>query len=291
MTTMNMAARFKHGSAQLKMTRPITNDEIRAVCPAVFAQEPYPGVSDRYTFIPFVQVMDNLRKEGFQPFAVVQSKPKMQEKFSTARFCVRFRHESTITDKDGAPELIAQGSAGGQYGAATLLGGYLRTVCFNSLITGDLIQEYKVRHQGDIVQDYIDGAFTILQGFDRIKESRDEMRSIILSPAERLIFANSAMTIKYENPEIAPITAEQLMLPRRTEDREPTLWNALNVAQEYLIKGGVSGRTVKGKRTTTRPINAIGENERVNKALWQLGEAMKRLKDPDSLAAQLAMVA
>ena len=288
---MNMSAKFKHGAAQIKSTRPLTNEEIREVCPAVLAEEPYPGVSARYTFIPFVQVIDNLRNEGFFPFAVIQSQPKMQEKYDTARFCVRFRHESTIADKDGAPELIAQGSAGGQYGAATLLGGYLRSVCFNSLITGDLIEEYKVRHQGDIVQDYIDGAYTILEGFDRIKESRDEMRSIILSPAERLIFANSAMTLKYEDPEHAPITAEQLLLPRRSEDREPTLWNAFNVAQEHLVKGGLHGRTEKGKRTTTRPINAIQANVGINKALWQLAEAMKRLKDPDSLAAQLAMVA
>lgn len=284
MTTMNMTARFKHGAAQIKATRPLTNDEIRQVCPAVLAEQPYPGVSARYTFIPFVQVMDNLRKEGFQPFAVVQSQPKMQEKFDTARFCVRFRHESTIADKDGAPELIAQGSAGGQYGVATLLGGYLRSACFNSLITGDLIEEYKVRHQGDIVEDYINGAYSILSNFDSITESRDEMRSTILTPAERLIFASSALTLKYDDPEAAPITAEQLLLPRRSEDREPTLWNAFNVAQEHLIKGGLHGRTQKGKRTTTRPIQAIQANVGINKALWQLAEAMKRLKDGDYAA-------
>jgi hypothetical protein len=230
-----------------------------------------------------------MRKEGFHPFAVAQAQPKMEGKFEHARFCVRFRHESTQSLRGGAPELIATGSSDGS-SAATLIGGWVEFACFNGLVTGELLEEIKVRHTGDIVESYIAGAFTLLHNFDRIKESREEMRSIELLPQEQLIFANSAMTLKYENPNLAPITAEQLLRPRRKEDNNGTLWSTFNKVQEHLVKGGLSGRTEKNKRTTTRPINAIQANVGINKALWALAEAMKRLKDPDSLAAQLAQI-
>ncbi|EKL3980400.1 DUF945 domain-containing protein, partial [Morganella morganii] len=44
--------------------------------------------------------------------------------------------------------------------------------------------------------------------------------------------------------------------------------------QENLIKGGLSGRTTKGKRSRTRAVTAIDGDIRLNKALWVMTEKM-----------------
>ncbi|EKL3980007.1 DUF945 domain-containing protein, partial [Morganella morganii] len=44
--------------------------------------------------------------------------------------------------------------------------------------------------------------------------------------------------------------------------------------QENLIKGGLSGRTAKGKRSHTRAVTGIDGDIRLNKALWVMTEKM-----------------
>ncbi|MEM7917788.1 DUF945 domain-containing protein, partial [Morganella morganii] len=41
-----------------------------------------------------------------------------------------------------------------------------------------------------------------------------------------------------------------------------------------LIKGGLSGRTAKGKRSHTRAVTGIDGDIRLNKALWVMTEKM-----------------
>jgi hypothetical protein len=47
--------------------------------------------------------------------------------------------------------------------------------------------------------------------------------------------------------------------------------------QENTIKGGLTGRNTQGKRTTTRAINGIDSNVKLNRALWVLAEEMQKL--------------
>jgi Domain of unknown function (DUF932) len=44
--------------------------------------------------------------------------------------------------------------------------------------------------------------------------------------------------------------------------------------QENLIKGGLSGRTTKGKRAHTRAVKGIGGDVKLNRALWVMAENM-----------------
>lgn len=47
--------------------------------------------------------------------------------------------------------------------------------------------------------------------------------------------------------------------------------------QENLLKGGLSGRTVQGKRTHTRAVNEIDSDVKLNRALWVMAENMMDL--------------
>ncbi|KAA8703552.1 DUF945 domain-containing protein, partial [Pseudomonas cannabina] len=72
----------------------------------------------------------------------------------------------------------------------------------------------------------------------------------------------------------APVTPSQLLMPRRREDRSSDLWTTFNRVQENTIKGGLTGRNKQGRRTTTRAVNGIDQDVKLNRALWVLAQAM-----------------
>ena len=76
----------------------------------------------------------------------------------------------------------------------------------------------------------------------------------------------------------SPITVDRLLTARRREDQKNDLWTVYNRIQENFIKGGMRGYGKTGKRMSTRAINSVSEDIRLNKALWQLAEGMAQLK-------------
>jgi hypothetical protein len=46
------------------------------------------------------------------------------------------------------------------------------------------------------------------------------------------------------------------------------------VVQEHLLRGGDKGRAATGRRITTRPVKSVGEDIRLNRALWTLTEKL-----------------
>jgi len=143
------------------------------------------------------------------------------------------------------------------------------------------VQEVNIMHSGNVKDDYIEGAFTLLKEFDKVDESREAMQAITLQDSERLLLASSAMALKYDEPDKAPIRADQLLDLHRYDDRKSDLFTTFNVIQENLIRGGLQGRTANNRRTRTRPVNGLTDNMKLNKALWNLAEGMRQLKEGD----------
>ncbi|MFP5853986.1 DUF932 domain-containing protein, partial [Salmonella sp. 741265071_PSA] len=71
-----------------------------------------------------------------------------------------------------------------------------------------------------------------------------------------------------------PVTAPQILSPRRWQDESNDLWTTYQRIQENLIKGGLSGRSAKGGRTHTRAVRGIDGDVKLNRALWVMAEAM-----------------
>ncbi len=94
-----------------------------------------------------------------------------------------------------------------------------------------------------------------------------------LPPPAQHALANAALTYRF-GEEHQPVTATQILTPRRYEDRQDDLWTVYNRIQESLLKGGLSGRTAQGKRTHTRAINGIEGDVKLNRALWVMAESL-----------------
>ncbi len=105
------------------------------------------------------------------------------------------------------------------------------------------------------------------------------MQAVTLDAGESEVFARAALALKYDDPvKPAPITESQILMPRRTDDDRRDLWSVFNRTQENLIKGGLQARTSNGRRQSTRPVQGIDQNLRLNRALWLLADGMRKLK-------------
>ena len=275
---MQLASRFASRSPVLRSEHPLSDDQIRAVAPSIFADAPHESRSQRYSYIPTATVLRELRSEGFEPFMVTQTRVRDEGKREHTKHMLRLRHASQINGAE-ANEIVLLNSHDGT-SSYQMLAGMFRFVCSNGLVCGDTVADVRVPHKGDVSGHVIEGAYEVLRGFDRVKESRDAMRAITLDEGEAEVFARSALALKYDptDNKPAPITESQILMPRRFDDRRPDLWSVFNRTQENLTKGGLHGRSANGRRQQTRPVQGIDSDVRLNRALWMLADGLRQLK-------------
>jgi len=273
-----LSRNFAHNANSLRSEIALTDDQIFRVAPSIFAQEPHGSRSERYAYIPTIDVLNGLRKEGFEPFAVVQSKCRLEGKSEFTKHMIRMRHANNILAPQ-ANEIILLNSHDGT-SSYQMLAGCFRFVCQNGMIAGDILEDIRIGHRGDVMGNVIEGAYTVLQGFDLVDESREVMQQTRLSQEEQAVFARSALMLRYDTEDAgkAPIQADQLLRPHRREDTGTDLWTTFNVVQENALKGGLRGRTANNHRTTTRAVTGITQDMKLNQALWALAEGMRQLK-------------
>ena len=274
-----LATRFARNARQISAHEALSDDQLRRVVPSIFAEDAHESRSDKYVYVPTIDIVQGLRREGWQPFFAVQAQPRDGSRTGHAKHMLRLRRPEHITDTEAAEVIIVNSHDGTT--SYQMFAGLVRFVCTNSMIAGQQYDEIRVHHKGHIQDQIIEGAYTIAQDFPRLIDSTREMSALQLSAPEQRVFAEAALVARY-GEETAPITPDQLLRRRRTADVGGDLWTTFNAVQENIIRGGVLGarRDDRGNitRRRTRPINGIDQNVGVNRALWTLAEGMKALK-------------
>lgn len=274
---MQLASRFAFRSPSLRSDYPLSDDQIHRVAPSIFADAPHESRSQRYAYIPTAAVLAELRKEGFEPFMVAQTRVRHEGRRDYTKHMLRLRHPSQINGEE-ANEIVLLNSHDGT-SSYQMLAGMFRFVCSNGLVCGDTVADVRVPHKGDVAGQVIEAAYEVLGGFERVEQSRDAMHAITLTGGEAEVFARAALALKYDDPDKpAPVTESQILTPRRLDDRRPDLWSVFNRTQENLTQGGLRGRSANGRRQQTRPVQGIDQNIRLNRALWLLADGMRQLK-------------
>jgi len=239
-------------------------------------------MSERYTFIPTIQIVDKMRGEGFQPVAATQSRTRIEGKSEFTKHMIRFRDmrngDAPAIRALGTifPEVVLTNSHDGA-SAYKIDAGLFRLICTNGMVvSAGNVSQMSVRHSGG-ADGIIEASYQIVEEFPKVLESVEQFSQLRLTSGQREAFATAALELRYDAGE-APITPAQVIAPVRSADADPTLWNTFNTAQEHLINGGVRGRNVEtSRRLRTRPVAGISENTRLNKALWTLTEKMREL--------------
>ena len=110
--------------------------------------------------------------------------------------------------------------------------------------------------------------------------------SITLSSTEKEAFAKSAIPLRFD--EHLKVDHNDLLVPHRDEDKHNDLYTVLNVIQENMLRGNISGvNRETGRRFTSREITSISKDAEVNKNLWDIAERIASIKEPQlAIAAQ-----
>ncbi|EAS1838996.1 DUF945 domain-containing protein [Salmonella enterica] len=269
---MRLASRFGRIN-QIRRDRPLTHEELMQYTPSVFGEDKHTSRSEKYTYIPTITLLENLRREGFEPFFACQSRVRDPGRRDYTKHMLRLRRTGQITGRQ-VPEIIILNSHSGE-SSFQLLPGMWRQVCANGLVCGQSFGEIRVPHRGDIAEKVIEGAYDVLGVFERVEEKREAMQSLLLPPPAQQALAKAALTYRF-GEEHQPVAATQILTPRRYEDRKDDLWSVFNRIQENLLKGGLPGRTAKGKRSHTRAVNGIDGDVKLNRALWVMAEQMQQ---------------
>lgn len=261
----------------------LTNDQLRRAAPSIFATEPWERVSEKYAFIPTIQVVDALRAEGFAPVKAMQSRTRIEGKGEFTKHLIRFRRAQDLEVVKGAelPEIVLVNSHD-RSSSYQLSAGIFRLVCSNGMVVkSSSFGDIKVQHSGNIVDRVVEGSCRIIEDMPRVMEQVEAMKAISLSEPIQQAFAKAALELRYPTDDAgnsrAPIAPEQLLRVRRYDDQTNTLWNTFQRVQENYIKGGLRGMGTTGKRITTRAISSVTEDVRLNKALWMLAEELGKV--------------
>ena len=276
-----LATRFAYGTQVFRGTSPLTEEQMRRVAPSIFAAGKHASRSERYTYIPTIDVLRGLKREGFEPFMVTQGKSRTEGRTEFTKHMIRMRHAGQVNERQEANEIILINSHDGA-SSYQMLAGVFRFVCCNGMVVGDVVDDIRIPHKGNVQGEVIEGAVRVLSDFEAVDESKDAMKAIELKTEEQAALATAAMALRYgertEGQPPAPITAEQLLHARRPEDLGHSLWMTFQRIQENALRGGQPGRTVQGRRMRTREVASIDRGVSLNRALWVLAEEMRRVK-------------
>ncbi len=274
-----LATRFGRNAHQISGRDALDNDALYRHVPSIFAREAHDSRSERYVYVPTIDIVEGLRREGWFPFFAVQAVPRDGSRHGHAKHMLRLRRDDGIGKREAAEVIIVNSHDGTS--AYQMFAGMLRFVCTNSMIAGERFEEVRVPHKGNIQHDIIEGVYTVAADFPRLIDATETMKEITLSPEERTVLAGASLVARYGEDE-SPVRPDQIIQPRRREDDARSLWTTFNVIQENMIRGGLHGqkRNAKGRirRSQTRAINGIDQNVSLNRALWTLAEGMQRLK-------------
>ena len=95
-STPTLATRFARNTRVMRGDQPLSEDQMRAAAPSIFAEGKHASRSERYTYIPTIDVLRGLRKEGFEPFMVAQGASRVEGKAEFTKHMIRMRHAGQV---------------------------------------------------------------------------------------------------------------------------------------------------------------------------------------------------
>lgn len=274
--------------------QPLSDAHIRAVAPSVFADMAHESRSDKYTYVPTFEILNGLRKNGFDVYEARQARTLDKARGEFTTHMLKLRHADSVLSRDayGRPaenvEIILRNSHDGASSFEISQGVY-RLVCSNGMVSSRTNASIRIPHRGDILGNVIEGAYEIVEDSKLLASVVQEWKGIELQAPEQMALASAAMQLRFEDDQVPDsmkdIVASQLTRVRRWEDKGNDLWNTFNRIQENVIKGGVNLGRKNGRRQTSRAVTGLDQDLKLNKALWTLADQMARIKTGEALAA------
>lgn len=247
----------------------MTIQEIKSFAPAVFTTSPDPKMSNKYSFVPTMEVMEMFQNEGWKLASV-----KQLGQGSFAAHELRFRNGELPKVGDTLVEAIVKNSHNGMT-SLNVSAGLHRLVCSNGLTVPTAVtQQFNVRHMGFDSNEVKKLTESFAKKLPFIQNSVDKMMDRMLTEGEKIDFAKNASIIKWGMGSVPFLDYEELITPQRQGDTNDDLWTTFNIVQEKFVKGGLEYRGQTGKKTSLRGLKNFVAINQINTKLWDLAETL-----------------
>ena len=240
-------------------------------------------VTDKYAFIPTMQVVDQFEKNGWLPVHARAVNTRKEDRKGYQKHMIRFRHHKSTPVMDGLhPEIVLTNSHDGA-SSFQIMAGLFRMICSNGMVVADAqLSTVRIRHQGYTDKAVHEAIEYVGDNAPRILNKVSDFNQIELTDQERMLFGESALLMRYGEQDIQDerFHVNKLIAPVRSKESAPTLWNTYNAVQERFQHGGdyLKDRKRLWRSKRTRKMTSVTEDVRVNQGLWLLAEKMAELK-------------
>jgi hypothetical protein len=267
---------------------PLTEPQLRALAPSIFASSAYHDVSPNFRFYSTWHALQALAERGFMPVSARQGKTRNADRESYTRHMIRLRHASEIENGGEFLPEICLLNAHDRTSSYRILGGGFRPICRNGMIVkSELAQDIRIPHSRHQLEDVIEATFRVIEQVRRLTSSVKRWQATPTTIEQRIELARIAHSLRFAHaaPESGQAIVPTAFLEARREgDKASDLWTVFNRVQENLMRGGqeatarvtrkdAAGNPVTRLRTIrTRPLNSIGAEIDHNAVLWAAAE-------------------
>ena len=236
----------------------MTDDQIRAKAPSVFATHAAANVSDKYAYLPTYQAVRDMRTMGLEVASVREGYKRSPEGRNFAIHELRMRRPGDVAQGrqlgELFPEVILRNSHDRTSGF-DLSAGLFRLVCLNGMTVADHAFNVKLRHVGrNQVDKLYAGVAQIIESLPKTIEIAASWREINLTSEQIQRFADRAAEIRGSS---LMLDAGQLLRLRRWGDEGSN-----------LTVGGLRGQNANGQRRRLQGIRTLAADVSLNKKLW-----------------------
>jgi hypothetical protein len=227
-------------------------------------------MSNKYVFVPTVDILENFQKEGWNVSSV-----KQIGKGQHAVHELRFRNGELPKVGDSLVEAIVRNSHNGM-ATFSVSAGLHRLVCSNGLtVPTSVAESFNIKHQRFDLDDAKKLTESFATKLPMIENSVGKMMNKVLTDKERITFIKRAINLRWKSGSVpASLDVLSIVHPKREADMGKDVWTTFNVIQENFVKGGLKYTTNSGRNTELKGLKNILAVSQINTKLWELAEEM-----------------
>lgn len=248
----------------------ITLDQLKSQTPSVFATSPSTKMSDKYVFVPTMDILENFEREGWELASAKQVGRGIHSVHE-----LRLRNGELPKVGDTLVEAIIRNSHNGM-ASFRVSAGLHRLICSNGLtIPTALAESFNIRHSRFDLDEVKRLTESFAGKLPKIEGSVKRMMEREMTIDEKIEFVRKSVGIRFGQDKVLnELQIVGLLTPNRDEDQGDDLWTTFNVVQEKYIRGGIETTSQRGRRTKLRGLENIMAVNQVNTKLWTLAEEM-----------------
>jgi len=280
-------------SEKVKNHQALNDNDIKAICPVAFKETMSQseieklGLSKHYSFVPTMNVVNDLRELGYEVVDAVQVKSRKKTTNGYQKHMLTLEHPKYKIEGSGEyPQILLTNSHDGG-NAFSLSAGIFRLVCSNGLVIKT--EDYgtaRLVHKGysfEAVQELVK---QFEEQMSEVLTKITAMKKVKLTKDQQIEFAKQAALLRftaksYNEDNISDVVdIDGLLNVERKEDKGDGLWEVFNRVQESIVQGKynyASNGNVKAADTKirkARPIKNFKQSIDVNQKLSELAFAL-----------------